>query len=320
MMETFLDLCQEIECPIAMEKTEWATSIITFLGVLLNGKSKFLSLPQDKKRKAIHLIDWVCANKKITVKTVQKLTGTLNFLNKIIIPGRTFTRRMYDKLKICNKNGHPLRQYHHVMVDSNFRKDCQVWKTFLDHACTAHELLYRPFVDFDETQKMAKVLNFYSDASANCQTGGAGAVFGNKWIYGTWGQQFIQNQRPSIEFLELAALYLALTTWENEPELQNSTIIIYCDNTSVRDMCNSMVSHCPQCMKILRLMALDGIRFNRKVKVRYFKSKLNILADALSRLDFQRFWEHAPESMNSWPDRIPEKIWPITKIWYNQQL
>ena len=35
--------------------------------------------------------------KKATVKDLQSLCGILNFLGRVVFPGRTFTRRMYSK-------------------------------------------------------------------------------------------------------------------------------------------------------------------------------------------------------------------------------
>ena len=39
MVRLFLKVCEMIRCPISMEKTEWATQILTFLGILLNGRT-----------------------------------------------------------------------------------------------------------------------------------------------------------------------------------------------------------------------------------------------------------------------------------------
>ena len=41
----------------------------------------------------------------------------------------------------------------------------------------------------------------------------------------------------------------------------------------------------------------------------------NILADSLSRLDFKRFFENAPETVAPLPDNLPEELWPASKIW-----
>ena len=115
MVRTFISICDNINCPVSEEKTELADNLMIFLGILLDGKNQLLMVPQEKKTKAINIINYVVSQRKITIKTVQKLTGILNFLQRAIVPGRTFTRRMYDKLKIRDKDGNPLKQYHLVL-------------------------------------------------------------------------------------------------------------------------------------------------------------------------------------------------------------
>ena len=48
MITQFLTLCSEVGVPIAVEKTEWVTEIIIFLGILLDGCSHTLSIPIKK--------------------------------------------------------------------------------------------------------------------------------------------------------------------------------------------------------------------------------------------------------------------------------
>ena len=127
IVDKFLYICQVINCPISMDKTEWATQLIVFLGVLLNGSSRTLAIPIEKKIKALDLLQTTIDKRKVTIKFVQKLTGTLNFLNRVIVPGRTFTREMYSKLKITNsKTGERLKDYHHVHLNKEFIQDCKI--------------------------------------------------------------------------------------------------------------------------------------------------------------------------------------------------
>ena len=93
----FLRICQDLGIPIAAEKTEWGSPIITFLGFLLDGSR--LSVPFRRKRelKAVNALNWVLGRKKATIKELQQLAGLLNCLNQAIFPGRAFTRRMYFK-------------------------------------------------------------------------------------------------------------------------------------------------------------------------------------------------------------------------------
>ena len=60
------------------------------------------------------------------------MTGILNFINKVVVPGRTFTRRMYSKLTLCGTSGIKLKQHHHVRLDSEFVSDCHMWLSFLE--------------------------------------------------------------------------------------------------------------------------------------------------------------------------------------------
>lgn len=64
-IQTFIELCQEINFPIAMEKTEWGTQIIIFLGMLLNTIMQTISVPVEKKNKALHQLIEVITAKKV---------------------------------------------------------------------------------------------------------------------------------------------------------------------------------------------------------------------------------------------------------------
>ena len=79
---------------------------------------------------------------------------------------------------------------------------------------------------------------------------------------------------------------------------------------------NIYASDCMQSMKLIRILALNNLKFNRRVFVKYVKCKDNVLAHALSRFQFKRFWDNAPESMNELPDAICEEIYPVEKVWF----
>ena len=180
MLKEFLSLCHTIGCPISEEKMETSTEIIVFLGILLNGRLHVVSIPQDKVIKALNLIQEVIELKKVTIKTIQQLTGTLNFLNRAIVLGRAFTRNMYTKLKITNSKGHPLKQHHHVRLGHDFIQDCKMWQMFLNNVDKTQ--LCRWFEEFRPHPEY-QVLNFYSDASLN-ENLRYGAIFNDSWIVG----------------------------------------------------------------------------------------------------------------------------------------
>ena len=244
------------------------------------------------------------------VRMIQKLCWFLNFLNHAIVPGHTFTRCMYDKLRLRNKQGRMLKAYHHVNLDVGFRRDCEMWLMFLNQV--SEQNICRPFTDLSAFE-YADTLQFHTDAAkkAGC---GMRAVFCNEWVTRIWNTNFLMEQDPSIEFLELYALTVGVLTWQSN--LVNNRFIIFCDNQAVMGMVNNMTSKCPQCMKLIRILTRNVLQCNRWILVRYIATKMNILADALSRGEYKRFWRFTPENMKAEPSKIPEEIWPIEKIWF----
>ena len=92
MVSRFIELCQQMNLPVAWEKMKWAAQTVQFLGIIIDGHCKLLVVPQDKRLKAVSMIKYLLEKKKATVKQIQSLAGLLNFINKAIHLGRAFTR------------------------------------------------------------------------------------------------------------------------------------------------------------------------------------------------------------------------------------
>ena len=110
----------------------WGTTLLTFLGLLLDTEKQMVCIPKEKVLKALEQIEMFLSkrNKSVTVLQVQKLCGLLNFLCKRVIPGRVFTMRLYAMTAGKTKT---LRAYHHVRITQENRLDLQMWKKFLEH-------------------------------------------------------------------------------------------------------------------------------------------------------------------------------------------
>ena len=81
LVRKFLELCAFIDVPIAEEKTQWAKTSVTFLGVILDGKRKLILIPEDKRNRAINMLDFMINSRKAKVHQMETLAGFLNFLN-----------------------------------------------------------------------------------------------------------------------------------------------------------------------------------------------------------------------------------------------
>ena len=207
MMKSFLDLCAKIGIPISKEKTEWADITIIFPGILLDGRFMILAIPNEKKLKAINLLQFMIDKKKATVKELQQLCGFLNFMSRAIYPGRVFTRRMYvtyselwkqnkskkGKAKRCNS----LKPHHHVKLNSKFKSDCYIWLQF----CTdpnLSQIVNRPMLDINMF-KTSEEIQFWTDASAAKNLGLVVSMESNGHLVN--GNQFSSKfKNPALNF------------------------------------------------------------------------------------------------------------------------
>ena len=192
------------------------------------------------------------------------------------------------------------------------RDDCRVWLEFLGAPDDQLQRLCHPFVDLNEYVD-ATTLNFYTDASKRHDLD-FGCTFEDMWTYGQWSKGFIRQQDPSIEFLELYALCIGVLTWGHL--IQNTRVIIVCDNQAVVSMVNNSTSKCEKCMRLIRMLVKNCLVFNRRIFVKYIRTDLNVRADALSRLQFKRFWKNSPETTQPFPSDIHESLTPIEKVWF----
>ena len=301
-IEIFLNTCKELGFPVAIEKTHSGSTILVFLGLLLDTVNQLVCIPQDKIEKALEMIELFLAKKKVTVLQCQHLCGSLNFLCRCILPGRAFLRRLYAMTNGIQK------QHYHVRVSPENCMDLQIWKHFL-HNPNAY---YRHFITGIHD---ATAIDMYSDASRNFSLG-FGAYCGTEWTFGQW-DDFCRRVKPSIEYLELFGVTVAVKNWLRF--FRNSKIILFCDNEAVVSMINHSTSKCPNCTVLIWIIVFEGLLQNSRVYARYVSSKDNGKADALSRFQWKCFEVLAKhDKMNERPIPIPQDIWPIEKIWLRQ--
>ena len=302
-LEEFIRICGEINFPVVMEKTMFGATLIVFLGLLINTENQLVSIPIEKVERAVMFINTMlnAKKRKATVLQIQKLAGLLNFLCRSIVPGRAFTRRLYSL--VSSK----LKPHHHVKLPLDVIEDLKMWLQFLK----ADSNVYcRPFLDFGKLT--AEDIELFSDSSRNKDLG-MGAYCQNSWMQQQWDPMWFEKVNLSIAFLELYAVTAAVITWIHQ--FKNKRVDLFCDNEGVVQMINSSTSRCKNCMTLQRLIMLQGMKNNVRIYAKHIKSENNMLSDALSRLQFDRFWNHVPATMEKLQTPVPEEIWPIDKIW-----
>ena len=301
---------------MALDKTEWATeeAEITFLGVRLNGHLKVITLPDDKQIKALKMIQKLIDKGSATVKELEKLTGFLNFLNRAMVPGRPFTRRMYAKFTGAKLIG--LHNYHHVRLDGEFKSDCKMCINFL-HFTKLVLGISRPFTDFEDIDDSTVTLQLLSDATANSVLGFS-RIFESSWYSQQWEPRFIDRFKPSIEFLELYAVCMGVFMWSDK--LAHTRFILFCDNQSVCNMIKASSSNCQYCMMLLRLLTLRSLKFNFRVFAHHISGEDNYLSHSLSRMKIELFHKQARKDgiiVKPNPTPLNTELWPLSKYWEN---
>lgn len=303
LMEQYQHLCQLIGLPLSPEKTEGPATIIVFLGMLINAMDRTIGIPVDKINRALGELTHLLRAKKATVHYLQKLTGLLNFFCTAIYPGKAFTRRMYSKF-----SGSGLQKYHHVQVDKELQKDCQMWKTFL----LDPDNYTRPFTDFS-IQLNALELKFFTYASFKVCAG----YFDGRYFVQSWEHDIIENSEANISLMELYAITVAIHLWAKY--LKNMRVVIFSDSESSVTMVNRASSKCPRCMHLIRHITLVSMEHNVRFFLRHIKGKFNTIADLLSRGRVSECRRMLPKGkLLEPPETMPKQLWPIPLNWWVQ--
>ena len=157
----------------------------------------------------------------------------------------------------------------------------------------------------------ANILDLYSDASGNPEKG-VGAFCDKEWIVQKWEKKFMEVNRPSIQYLELYGVAIAVLTWIKK--FPNRRVVLFCDNKNVCEFINKSTSGCKNCMVLLRFILFESMIRNVRIFAEHVSMKKNGKADALSRLQFERF-RSLDGSMNTYSLEVPQQLWPMGKIW-----
>ena len=152
-----------------------------------------------------------------------------------------------------------------------------------------------------EEKVTSESLQLYTDAAASL---GYGACFQTKWFFGRFPNEW---SKLNITFLELYPIVIALELrghlWKNH------SVVFYTDNEALSSIINKQTTRITSIMFLVRKLVLLCLRLYIEFKARHISGKLNYKADALSRLQVERFKQQSPFS-DAHPTCIPEKLLP----------
>ena len=289
-------VAQQLGIPIADDKTVWATTALTFLGLGVDSVNQRIYIPPVKLQRLLEKLAMIINGKNPTARVISSLAGSLSFYCRAVPPGRPFIRRLYGAIA-----GMPL--YHHVTMTGQMRRDLKVWWAFLSVTEVSSS---KHFMSFDPAPSQVSGLS--TDALSEV---GFGCYFRGAWCQARWDHDLMRTLNLGIVWEELFAVLVAITIWGSQ--LQNQTILVDCDNLPVVYMVNDLTTRSTTCMPLVRLLTFQMLRHNLVVKARHLSSEENSVADALSRFDESTFFQLVGQEADVLLVSLPESPRPISK-------
>lgn len=300
-LDDILRLCLYLGVPIKAVKTVRPTTLMLFLGWLINTLDMTISIPDDKLKRALARLNKFKRRARCSLRGLQKLAGVLHHLSYVIRQGRPFLGRIYSAQAAFHREPFP----HHIPVTAELRADCNWWIRLL-RATKGRSLVAAIGADAPGLPDV----EVFTDACGS----GFGAVNGDAWISGKWSQEDIaaatRTSSISSSHLEAQAVIRALHTWA--PDFTGKRVLFHCDNSGVVAAWSSGLASEPQLRELVREMMLITATCGFELTMVHVAGSENQAADALSRDDLQGFRSALP-SAEAFARPVPPSL-PIASL------
>lgn len=258
---TLIATLRSLGFSIAWNKVEGPSKSLVFLGVNIDTCRGYLELPPDKLLEFHHLIKDTLELRRLSLRQLQTLAGKLNWAAGVVRGGRTYLRRVLDVMR-------PLRASHHkALITEAMKEDLKWWDAFL-----------RVFNGRRWVHPTSQWINVYVDASLK----GGGMAWGSDWAYVNWHSETPKAADAHINVKEVMAIAMAVRRWA--PSWVNASVVMHTDNITARAAINKGTTKSSIAMKYVREIFWWATLFNIKLRAVHIPGRLNIVADAISRL------------------------------------
>ena len=273
-LKIMLEVCDMCSFPINVNKLIKPTTQLEFLGIVIDSVDMCTKISVERMQEIYSILfEWI-GKTKCTKRQLLSLIGKLNYVSMVVSTGRTYLRRLIEASKSA-------KYLHQIVFLSNDAKCDILW--WLNHLCIWNGVSIIPEPDWLENE----MIHFYTDASDVAVAG----VFGKSWF-----TQELSNSVRSMNIAgrEMLAFLKAVITWRKA--LQGVKLVIHCDNQVVVQAINTGLSRDKNVMVFVRLLHLIIASLNFQCKAVYISTYNNVLADALSRLQFEKFFDLCPDA------------------------
>lgn len=275
--------CRALGVPIAAHKRDGPSTCLVYLGIEIDTVACHLRLPEGKLQHLHSLLqDWG-DRKTCSRKELESLVGLLNHACKVVRPGRSFLRRMFDLLHAVHR---PRNSTTPIRLNRGFRSDLAWWRMFVAQWNG---------VSFLQPPSYLPQLVVTSDASGSW---GCGAWHQSSWFQLEWDHR---SYSLSIAEKELIPIILAGAAWGHLWHARQ--VICQCDNQTVVACLQSRTSRHPGLMHLIRCLVFVEAHYCFYLFPSYINTKANHLADDLSRNNLPSFLSKVPSA-----DRQPRPV------------
>ena len=282
-LNIMLSSCETLGMPVNPAKTVRPTTIIEFLGIMINSEQMILSMSDDRVSDVLSELRYWESRRVGSKRKLLSLLGKLVFVSKVVQPGRIFVRRLFTastKVKVL---------YHRVKLCRESMKDIHWWIAFIT-VWNGKSLFY------EDNWTLSSTLRFASDASDL----GMGATHQNAWWLAPFNPAHLQFP---IAWRELFAILVSCRVWGHL--FASKRVLIECDNIAIVFSVNNGTSKNPAIMSLIRDLFFTCAFFSFDIKLKHVAGVLNVGPDHLSRLRIEAFHANFPLA-----DREPSTIHP----------
>ena len=221
-LSKLLEIFERLGFPVAIEKLEGPTTCLEFLGFEADSAAMVIRLPARKLVERRELLRQWQGKKVCTRRELESVVGKLSHAAQVVVPGRTFLRRLFELLR-------GVRQPHHrIHLSQAARSDFQWWQSFIG-AWNGVRLIRQPLGS-------QQPVHVWTDASGHFGCGGlepeSKAWFQLRWP-ASYRAGWVRLKEESIALPIVLACALWGGRWTNQ------LVKVHCDNLGVVALVNS---------------------------------------------------------------------------------
>ncbi|XP_067300888.1 uncharacterized protein [Pseudorasbora parva] len=279
-LSTIQNVFSTLGVPLSPEKTQGPTTSLEFLGINLDSVKFQASLPKDKIDRIIAISSNLLEAPQCSKRDLLSLLGHLNYAMRIVPQGRPFISHLLSLASSIQELDNT------ISLTPSCLTDLKLWIMFLKQW---NGLTFF----YDDFLSQPCDLPLFTDAAPSV---GFGGFYKTHWFASTWPPELSMSnqQTASSALFELYPIIIAAHLWGHEWSSKN--IVMHCDNLATVHCINKGLSKSPKIMPLLRRLTWLSACNQFTFKAVHIPGHQNQIADALSRLLFQKFRALAPEA------------------------